>query len=42
MERGIFREEHLIFREAFNKFLDKEIAPFYLQWEKNGIVLKEF
>lgn len=41
MERGLFREEHLIFREAFKKFLDKEIAPYYPQWERNGIVPKE-
>lgn len=40
MERGLFQEEHLIFREAFRKFLDKEIAPYYEQWEEDGIVPK--
>lgn len=40
MERGFFQEEHLIFREAFRKFLDKEIAPYYAQWEADGIVPK--
>lgn len=41
MERGLFQEEHLIFREAFRKFLDKEVAPYYEQWEVDGIVPKE-
>ncbi|MGC1402415.1 MAG: acyl-CoA dehydrogenase family protein [Thermodesulfobacteriota bacterium] len=41
MERGLFQEEHIIFREAFKKFLDKEIAPYYEQWEKDGIVPRE-
>lgn len=41
MEREIFKEEHLIFREAFKKFLDKEVAPYYEKWEKDGIVPKE-
>jgi acyl-CoA dehydrogenase len=40
MERGIFQEEHLIFREAFIKFLEKEVAPYYDQWEKDKIVPK--
>jgi acyl-CoA dehydrogenase len=41
MERGLFQEEHNIFRQAFKKFLDKEIAPYYDQWEKDGIVPRE-
>ena len=40
MERGLFSEEHAIFRDAYVKFLDKEVAPHYEQWEKDGIVPK--
>lgn len=40
MERGLFNEEHLIFREAFRKFLAREVAPFYDQWEQDGRVPK--
>jgi len=42
MERGIYTEEHQIFREAYIKFIEKEVAPFYEQWEKDGIVPKLF
>lgn len=40
MERGLFNEEHIIFRREFHKFLDKEVAPHYDQWEQDGIVPK--
>jgi acyl-CoA dehydrogenase len=40
MERGLFSEEHVIFRREFQKFLDKEVAPYYEQWEQDGIVPK--
>ncbi|MGG6431854.1 acyl-CoA dehydrogenase family protein [Anoxybacillus sp. D401a] len=35
-------EEHHIFREAFRKFLQKEAYPFYDEWEKQGIIPREF
>ncbi|MBN2515892.1 MAG: acyl-CoA dehydrogenase family protein [Deltaproteobacteria bacterium] len=38
MSRDIFQEEHIIFRDAFGKFLDKEITPYFEQWEQDGIV----
>ena len=38
MERKIFKEEHIIFRDSLRKFLDKEIVPDFEQWEKDGIV----
>ncbi len=41
MERGIFSEEHIIFRDSFIKYLEKEVVPHYEEWEKNGIVPKE-
>ena len=41
MKRRIFSEEHDIFREAFRKFLEKEVVPYHEQWEKDGIVPRE-
>jgi len=41
MKRKLFSEEHEIFREAFKKFLAKEIAPHYEQWEKDRMVPRE-
>ena len=41
MERRIFQEEHLIFRESLRKFLAKEIVPHVAEWERQGIVPKE-
>ena len=41
MERRIFSEEHDIFREAFRKFLEKEVIPYHEQWEKDGMVPRE-
>ncbi len=36
-----FAGEHEMFRRSFGQFLDKEIAPYYEQWEKDGIVPRE-
>ncbi len=36
------QEEHHIFRESFRKFLQKEAYPFYTEWEKQGIIPREF
>lgn len=33
-----FSQEHRIFKEAFSKFLDKEVVPYYPQWEKEQVV----
>lgn len=41
IERNLFREEHHIFRESVRKFVEKEIAPYHAQWEKDGIVPRE-
>lgn len=39
MERILpFAEEHKMFRDAFGKFLDKEMVPHYEQWERDMIV----
>jgi len=41
MERTIFSEEHDIFRDAFRKFLDKEVVPFQEEWDKQGVFPRE-
>lgn len=42
MERAIkFTEGHVIFRESFRKFLQKEIGDHYPEWEEAGIVPRE-
>ncbi|OUS26112.1 acyl-CoA dehydrogenase [Gammaproteobacteria bacterium 45_16_T64] len=38
MKRDIFEEEHLIFRDAFRKFVKEEVVPYTHQWIKDGIV----
>ena len=41
MANDLYQEEHRIFRDAFRKFLDKEVVPHVEEWEENGIVPKE-
>lgn len=41
IRRDIFEEEHIVFREAFRKFCEEEIAPNVEQWRKDGIVPRE-
>jgi alkylation response protein AidB-like acyl-CoA dehydrogenase len=38
MQRTIFTDEHHLFRDAFRQFVEKEIVPHHLQWERDGIV----
>ena len=38
--RQQFNQDHDIFRESVRKFLDKEVAPYHAQWEKDGQVDK--
>jgi len=33
--------DYKIFRDAFRKFIDKEILPYYQQWEEEGLVPRE-
>jgi alkylation response protein AidB-like acyl-CoA dehydrogenase len=39
--RDLFGPEHELFRDTVKKFIDREIAPFHDQWEKDGIVPRE-
>jgi len=41
MRRTLFTEEHRLFRDTFKHFLEKEVVPYYEQWEKDGIVSRE-
>ena len=37
-ERTLFEPEHDMFRESFRAFLERHVAPFHDQWEKDKIV----
>lgn len=41
MRRALFDEEHDLFRESFRKFVENEIAPYHLDWERDGIVPRD-
>lgn len=41
MERTLFNDEHKMFRDAFRRFVEKEIAPHHAHWEEQGIVPRE-
>jgi alkylation response protein AidB-like acyl-CoA dehydrogenase len=41
MDRKHFDAEHLAFADAFASFVDKEIAPHYLDWERAGITPRD-
>jgi len=36
MERDVFSEEHLLFREQFRRFVDAEVAPHVERWNAEG------
>jgi acyl-CoA dehydrogenase len=41
IERTLFSEHHLEFRDTVRKFLEKEVAPHHAQWEEQGYVDRE-
>ena len=41
MQRNHFDDDHLAFGEAFRAFVDKEMVPHYLDWERAGIMPRE-
>ena len=41
VKRTIFTEEHLLFRDAFRHFVEKEMVPYNEGWEKDGEVSRE-
>ncbi len=41
MRRTLFTEDHTLFRDAFQHFIEKEVVPYNDQWEKEGIVSRD-
>jgi len=41
MGNSIYREEHDIFRDAFRKFLAKEVLPNYEHWEEQAMIPRD-
>ena len=41
MRRTLFTDDHEMFRTAFRQFVEQEIVPHYLDWERDGIVPRE-
>ncbi|MEV0197310.1 acyl-CoA dehydrogenase family protein [Nonomuraea sp. NPDC050691] len=41
MERDLFEEEHLLFRETVREFMAREVVPHHDRWEKDGLVPRE-
>ncbi len=41
MKRTLFDDEHLMFREAVRRFVEKEVTPYHDQWEHDGIVPRD-
>jgi alkylation response protein AidB-like acyl-CoA dehydrogenase len=40
-ERTLFEPEHELFRDAYRAFLERHVAPFHEQWERDKIVDRE-
>ena len=38
IDRSLFSPDHESFRDAFRRFMEKEIAPFHADWEEQGHV----
>lgn len=41
MQAHLLEEEHIMFRDAFRAFCEKELAPHAEEWEKAGVVDRE-
>ncbi len=41
IERTLFTPDHEAFRDAFRRFVEKEVAPFHEAWEEDGYVDRE-
>lgn len=41
MERSLFTDEQIMFRDSFRAFLKEHVAPHHEQWEKDEIVPRE-
>ena len=38
IERTLYTPEHIAFRDSYQRFADKEIAPHHAAWEEQGYV----
>ncbi len=38
MHRTLFSDEHDLFRDAFRTFVEREMVPNFLEWDRAGIV----
>ncbi|RPH45534.1 MAG: acyl-CoA dehydrogenase, partial [Burkholderiales bacterium] len=38
IERTLYTENHLQFRDTVRRFLEKEVAPHHARWEEQGYV----
>jgi len=41
MRRNLFEHEHEDFRASWRTFIEREVAPHYEQWERDGVVPRE-
>ena len=41
LARTLFNEEHTLFRQSVRRLMQKEVAPHYDQWEKDGCVSRD-
>jgi len=41
IERTLFSEEHIMFRDSVRKFVEQNVMPYHAQWEEDGIVSRE-
>lgn len=41
IERSLYTADHTAFADSFQRFIDKEIAPFHEAWEEQGYVDRE-
>lgn len=41
MSHRLYETEHRLFAEAFRAFLDKEVLPWYAEWEHEGMVPRD-
>lgn len=41
LKRTIFEQEHDMFRDAFRRFVEKEVVPHHEKWEEAGVVPRE-
>ncbi len=42
MQAHYLTEEHVMFRDALRKFIEREVTPYHEQWEEDGIIDRAF